>query len=165
MSENQQLVIEFGDRAGFAHATGGDKAIVTVSFTVFLLKQDMELPGGFIEKVTFAPATSAIGFDADVGRALPFDKAIPLRPGDVNNTGWELRRERVFHLPRYPYPFKPLQETRFHGHIEIWPSIRWHDVKTTNEAVLPAKYPVSPSSATSAVDKIVRRRLRYVFDR
>lgn len=93
------------------------------------------------------------------------DQAIPLSPGDIYNTPWELQRESAFHLPRYPYPSEPFMETRFHGHIEIWPSIRWHDVETTNEAVLSAKYPVSPSSALSAVDKIVRRRLRYVFDR
>ena len=68
--KNQRLVVEFGDRAGFVHATGGDKAIVPVSFTVLMLKQDVELPGGFIEKASLAPPTLAIGFDVDVGRAL-----------------------------------------------------------------------------------------------
>jgi len=160
--KNQMLAIEFGDRVGFVRAVGGNKAIVTVSFTVVLDDDDMNLPGGFKETVYLTPEPPGVFAVGGTKQQLWLNKAVAQ---SSSNPLWELKRERTFHVPRYPYPAEPFTTTRFHASIEIWPDLPRHAIKDTNEGVLPAKYPVSPSSALSEVGKIVRRLRGYMFDR
>jgi len=67
--------------------------------------------------------------------------------------------EHSFRVPRYPAG--PFTTTKFTGHIEVWPEPRMHDIKDTNEGVLPARY--NPSSALLEVGRIeVGRMVRRV---
>ena len=77
---------------------------------------------------------------------LPLGQAI--KRSGVSVDKWDLYRERRYIAPRYPYPREPFTEARFKAYIEIAPRQILHDEKVM-EGVLPARYPVSPSSALS----------------
>ena len=145
--KNQQLTVHMD----------GDTAIVTVTFTVMLLQQDLRLDGGFSERVDLVgPLFSFRGRQ----QALPLMSAVH-QPNPTARPGWyELYRERVFEIPRYPVG--PFTTTRINGRIEIRPGIRsWEDLQITNEGVLPPRF--TASSALSDVGRIVVDRVRRLL--
>jgi len=177
--KDQKLTIGFPERdmlINFPRGVRSDEAAITVSFTVDLDAQDMELTGGFHEEVRLVGSNGGMGLDpfdvsgfdpfnigyiGGVRLSLPLDQAIK-RTG-ISNDKWDLHRERKYIVPRYPYPRDPFAEARFKAYISISPAMTLSDDKSL-EGVLPARYPVAPSSALSGVGRIVRR-LRYVFGR
>ena len=161
------LTIEFGDVVGdrVVRVSNSNKAVITVSFTVDLDAMDMELIGGFGERVSLSGSNVGPGLDplSRGGNLIQLPLGQAIKRSGVSVDKWDLYRERRYIAPRYPYPREPFTEARFKAYIEIAPRQILHDEKVM-EGVLPARYPVSPSSALSGVERIARR-LRYVFGR
>jgi hypothetical protein len=124
-------------------------ATVTVTFTVVLLTHDLNLGGGFLETVTLTGPPSSLVVPKKGSLPIPDNAREPL----------QLPRTHTFRVPRHPAG--PLTTVRFNAHIEVWPAVKVHDEQTTNEGVLPARFPVL--SAIADVVRAVTRRLRYLI--
>jgi hypothetical protein len=127
----------------------GDDAIVTITFTVVLLQQDLTMRGGFLEAVGLSPSPSTSGPLTHSLRALPIDDAIKPTPTATHE---ELYREHTFRVPRHPQG--PFTTVRFNGYVDITPAVKFDDHKVTAEGVLPAKY--SLRSAIQALSSRIR---------
>lgn len=112
----------------------GDRANITIAFTVVLNTRDIELVGGFLEQVGLE-GTSSLPHGPS---SLSLRDAVEIIPG----TGWkELYRNHTFQVSRYPQGV--FKTAKFHGSIKVWPVIQVCDEKVTGEGVLPAKYALS----------------------
>ena len=151
-------LVHIRDQQLTVQVTGDDTALVTIAYDVILF--DDELKRSWKETVYLlggALSQTGFGWTGYYGpiRFLPTDKAI--KP---NNTYVQsiLHMEHSFRVPRYPAG--PFTTTKFTGHIEVWPEPRMHDIKDTNEGVLPARY--NPSSALLEVGRMARRVRRLL---
>ena len=95
----------------------GDDNVVTVTYRLVLLPQDLALPGGYNEWVGLEPAPHPVGSHT-IRRVLSLVDAIEPRPG----IGYkELYRAHTFRVPRHPKG--PFTTARFNGLIEITPAM------------------------------------------
>jgi hypothetical protein len=134
----------------------GNTAVVTVTFTVILLPDDLTLLLGFQETVRLSAPLTAITMEKR--GSLPIESATQPSPAADFR---ELARRHTFIVPRSPSGF--FTTVRFHAHIEIWPGVKRHDIRDTNEGVLPARFTLT--FVVAQVTLIVGRFLRALFGR
>jgi hypothetical protein len=137
--KDQQLSVQLADST----------ATVTVTFTVVLLAHDLSVRGGFLETVTLTGPLAVAAVPKKGSLPIPDNAQAPL----------QLPRSHTFKVPRHPAG--PLTTVRFAADIEVWPAVKVHDEKLTNQGVLPARYPLL--SAIADVVRAVTRRLRYLI--
>jgi hypothetical protein len=133
----------------------GNTAVVTVTFTVILQEGDMTI-GGFLETVHLSAPLTAITMEKR--GSLPIDSATRPSPAATFRV---LARHHTFSVPRSPSG--AFTTVRFHAHIEIWPGVKRHDIRDTNEGVLPARFTLT--FAVAQVTLIVGRAVRALFGR
>jgi hypothetical protein len=136
---DQRLTVDLADST----------ATVTVTFTVVLLTHDLNLGGGFLETVTLTGPLSSLAVPKKGSLPIPDNAREPLH----------LPRTHTFRVPRHPAG--PFATVRFNANVEVWPAVKVHDEKVTNEGVLPPRFPVV--AAIADVVRAITRRLRYLI--